>query len=71
MKIDSHFHLSEWQRCERLTKVIVGKCMSQNKGILILVDGSVLIGYERIRGTKEQKRQWTKWALVPSLHLEG
>lgn len=39
-----------------------GKCMSQNKGILILVDGSVLIGYERIRGTKEQKRQWTRWA---------
>lgn len=69
MKIDSYFHLSKWQRCERLTKVIVGKYITQNKRIVILVDGSVLSDYERIRGTKESGQDGLPLAL--SLHLEG
>lgn len=62
MKIDCHFSPVQMAKIGKIDQSLVGKYMSQNKCILNLVGGNVLIGYERIRGTKEQRRQWRRWA---------
>lgn len=54
--------MSEWQRFERLTQVIVSKYVRE-MSILVLVGGSVPIGYEELGYTLRNKKYWTIWAI--------